>query len=42
MAEAKASLAKSGEKEAVVEGDLSVTSKDLKADIEQLEDLHRD
>ena len=40
-AKAKASLAKSGEKKAAAEGDLAATARDLKADVQQLADLHR-
>jgi len=42
MAEAKKGLAEAGEKKSAAEGDLEVTSKDLKGDIEQLADLHHD
>jgi hypothetical protein len=42
MADAKKGLAESGEKKSAAEGDLEVTSKDLKGDIEQLADLHHD
>merc|ERR1719238_1110659 len=42
MAEAKKGLAESGEKKATAEGDLEVTSKDLKADEEALNELHHD
>merc|ERR1719181_561007 len=42
MAEAKKGLAEAGEKKSAAEGDLEVTQKDLKADIEQKADLHHD
>merc|ERR1719433_1886147 len=41
MAEAKKGLAESAEKQAVANGDLTVTSKDLAADIATLADLHQ-
>jgi len=41
MAEAKKGLAESAEKQAVANGDLTVTSKDLAADISTLADLHQ-
>merc|ERR1719436_253808 len=41
MAEAKKGLAESAEKQAVANGDLAVTSKDLAADIATLADLHQ-
>merc|ERR1719190_63058 len=41
MAEAKKGLAESAEKQAVANGDLVVTSKDLAADIATLADLHQ-
>jgi len=41
MAAAKAGIAASNEKKATAEGDLDVTSKDLKEDIEALSDLHQ-
>jgi len=42
LAAAKKGLAEAGEKKAAAEGDLEVTSKDLKGDIQQLADLHHD
>jgi cell division protein FtsB len=42
MAESKKGLAEAGEKKAMAEGDLEVTTKDLKADEEALAELHRD
>jgi hypothetical protein len=42
MAEAKKGLAEASEKKSAAEGDLEVTEKDLKADIEQKADLHHD
>merc|ERR1719433_2319160 len=41
MAEAKKGLAESAEKQAVANGDLTVTSKDLAADMSTLADLHQ-
>jgi hypothetical protein len=41
-AEATKGLAEAGEKKSAAEGDLEVTSKDLKGDIEQKADLHHD
>ena len=42
MAKAKKSSAESAENKSAAEGDLDVTSKDLKGDIVTLADLHRD
>eukprot|EP00972_Heterocapsa_arctica_P060163 8874299-Heterocapsa_arctica.AAC.1 len=42
MSEAKGSMAASGEKKAAAEGDLGITTKDLKGDITALADLHHD
>ena len=42
MAKVRAGLAKSGEKKAAAEGDLDVKAEDLKANIEQLAELHHD
>merc|ERR1712008_557218 len=41
MAAAKAGIAASNEKKATAEGDLEVTTKDLKEDVEALSDLHQ-
>merc|ERR1719297_586447 len=41
LAEAKAGIAASSEKKATAEGDLDVTTKDLKEDIKVKEDLHQ-
>merc|ERR1740123_151667 len=41
MAKAKTGIAKSGEKKATAEGDVDVTSKDLKGDTGSLADLHQ-
>ena len=41
MAEAKAAIAESGEKKAIAEGDLNVTTKELNLDITTLEGLCR-
>merc|ERR1719221_262443 len=40
--DAKKGLAASGEKKAIAEGDLEVTTKDLNADIKTLADTHHD
>merc|ERR1719273_751776 len=41
MAASKAGIAASNEKKATAEGDLDVTTKDLKEDVEALSDLHQ-
>lgn len=42
LSEAKSGIAAASEKKSGAEGDLQVTSKDLKGDIEALSDLHHE